>query len=371
MCVPGLLIRKVAVRMLGQASHHMRSQGAFAHVGERLGIDDVIVVAGAQQFQEIEAALGGGGAEPGEMRVADLRAEAIGGFVARAGVVDRDPCGTRKPGTQHLARLGEETALTLDQQADHLALGDEDAEATQQGHQSRHRHLPLMILSKHEATQFRPEVTLDADRQRRRHYAAIRRLPPLAAEVHGMRTDHQILHHEARVALEAGAARRRRHFDRPFLMDRKLRPRAASRTLLVAAAPRRLRLGPSFHAARLEVRSRRPALKPRNLVPQRRYHSLQLDHLLPLLDNQALQLGVRQAVQIIGRRHAQNKSDSHPPVNRIIIPPRVLPLLRSKPVRLRKSINFPGYPQSTDIGRRGWQIFPAKAAAAPSAHTRP
>jgi hypothetical protein len=43
-----------------------------------------------------------------------------------------------------------------------------------------------------------------------------------------------------------------------------------------------------------------------------------------------LQLGVRQAVKTLGRRHARNKSDSRPRVNRIIIPsPRVLPLLRS------------------------------------------
>jgi hypothetical protein len=34
---------------------------------------------------------------------------------------------------------------------------------------------------------------------------------------------------------------------------------------------------------------------------------------------------VRQTVKIIGRRHTQNESDSRPPVNRIIIPPRVLP----------------------------------------------
>src|SRR5215510_14151900 len=125
-------------------------------------------------------------------------------------------------------------------------------------------------------------------------------------------------------------------------MNRKLRPRAASWTLLVAGTPRRPRLGPSFHAARLEVRPRRPALKPRNLVPQRRYHSLQFDHLLPLFDNQALQRGVRQAVQIIGRRHAHNESDSHPPVNRIIIPPQVLPSYRNGPQAIDPTGNSAG-----------------------------
>jgi hypothetical protein len=110
--------------------------------------------------------------------------------------------GTRKPGTQHIASLGEEAVLALDQQADHLALGDEEAEAAQQRHQSRHRHLPLMVLGEHEAAQFRAEVPIDAGRQRRRHHVAIRRLPTLAAEIHHMRADHQILHHETRVAFE-------------------------------------------------------------------------------------------------------------------------------------------------------------------------
>jgi len=66
-----------------------------------------------------------------------------------------------------------------------------------------------------------------------------------------------------------------------------------------------------------------------NLLARRRHHALQLDHLLPLFDNQARQLGVRQAVPIIRRRHAQNESDSHPPVDRIIVRPRILPLLQT------------------------------------------
>src|SRR5208282_3122381 len=74
----------------------------------------------------------------------------------------------------------------------------------------------------------------------------------------------------------------------------------------------------------------RTALQPGNLVAQRRNHSLQLDHLFPLLHNQALQLGVRQTVKIPGRRHSQNESDSRPPENRKIIPPLVLPLLRTE-----------------------------------------
>jgi hypothetical protein len=44
--------------------------------------------------------------------------------------------------------------------------------------------------------------------------------------------------------------------------------------------------------ARLDGRPTRSALEPVNLVAQRRHHALQLDQLFPLLDNQALQLGV-------------------------------------------------------------------------------
>jgi len=114
-----------------------------------------------------------------------------------------------------IAGLGKEAVLARGQQADHMAFGDDDAETAQQRHQSRHRHLPLMVLGEHEAAQLRPEVTIDAGRQRRRHHVAIRRLPAFAAEIHDVRTDRQILHHEARVAFET-RARRWGHGDGPL-----------------------------------------------------------------------------------------------------------------------------------------------------------
>src|SRR5438876_802336 len=95
MRAPGRLIGKALVGMFDQAGDRMLGQGALAHVGERVGIDDVIAVAGAQQFEEVAAALRAGGAEPGEVRVADVRADAIRGLVASPGVVDRDPRGAR------------------------------------------------------------------------------------------------------------------------------------------------------------------------------------------------------------------------------------------------------------------------------------
>jgi hypothetical protein len=92
---PGRMIAELSVGMIQKVGDHRTGQRPLAHVGDRLIIDHVIAVAGAQQFEEVEAALGAGGAELGEMVVADLCAKPIGGPVPRSGVVDRDPVGTR------------------------------------------------------------------------------------------------------------------------------------------------------------------------------------------------------------------------------------------------------------------------------------
>jgi hypothetical protein len=104
---------------------------------------------------------------------------------------------------QDAASLVNEAVLVGGQQADELALGDDDAQAPQQRQKSRHRGLCLMVLCEHEAAQFRSEVTIDAGRQRRRYHLAVRGQPAFAAGVHHIRTDHQILHYETRVALES------------------------------------------------------------------------------------------------------------------------------------------------------------------------
>src|SRR5271167_227321 len=92
---------------------------------------------------------------------------------------------------------------------------------------------------------------------------------------------------------------------------------------------RRLHL---LHAARLairfDVRPTRSALEPRDLIALGRNRSLQCRHLFQKLQNQVLQLGRRQTVNILRRRHAHKESDSRRLVNLIIIPlPRLLPLL--------------------------------------------
>jgi hypothetical protein len=67
-------------------------------------LDEVIVVAGAQQREEVEAALGGCGAEPGEVRVADLRQKPLAAL--QRAPAPSTPGGTDEPGTQHIAGLG-------------------------------------------------------------------------------------------------------------------------------------------------------------------------------------------------------------------------------------------------------------------------
>ena len=148
---PGDLGGEDPLGMFGQAGDHRPGQGALSHVGQRRGIDDIIAVAGAQQLEKVVAVLRIRGAEPSEVFIADLRAEAIRGLVASAGVVHRDPGGAGKPGAQHVAGLVKETVLAGNQQTHELPLGDDDAEGPHQREQPRHRDLPLMVLSEHEA----------------------------------------------------------------------------------------------------------------------------------------------------------------------------------------------------------------------------
>ena len=116
MGAPGDPVGEEPVGMFSQTGDHRPGEGTLAHGGQRLGIDDIIAMAGAQQAEEVAAALGVRGAEPGEVCVADLRAEAVRGLVASAGVVDRDPGSARQGGAQHIAVLRAEAVLAGDRQ---------------------------------------------------------------------------------------------------------------------------------------------------------------------------------------------------------------------------------------------------------------
>jgi hypothetical protein len=73
---------------------------------------------------------------------------------------------------------------------------------------------------------------------------------------------------------------------------------------------------------------------PCKLITQSRYHALQFNDLPPLLDNQALQFGRRQAVKILRRRHARNGSDSRSKANLISYLQWFCPSYLSLPVYL-------------------------------------
>jgi len=57
-------IGKMPGGILEEGGYHGAGQRSLTHVSDRLIIDDVIVMTGAQQFEEIEAGLGVRGAEP-------------------------------------------------------------------------------------------------------------------------------------------------------------------------------------------------------------------------------------------------------------------------------------------------------------------
>ena len=310
MSLPRRAIGEDAIGMLAQAGDDGAGERAGAHVGQSLVIDDVIAMPGAQQFEEVEAAFRTGGPEPGELRVADLGAEAVLGFVARPGVVGGDPRRVGQAGPQHGAGFVEEALLAGDQQANHLPLGDRDAESSQQRDQSRRGDLSLMMLGEHEAAQFRSEMAIDACRQGRDHRLAVRGLPAFPAKIGDVRADHQILNQETGIALETRAGRRI-GLKRPLLINDHRRARAAASPPLARRAGR-FRLARLFHPARLDarldVRPTGPALQPSDFVTQRRNQSPKFRPLLQQLQRQALELGRRKRVDV-RRRHSSIESE--------------------------------------------------------------
>ena len=140
-----------------------------------------------------------------------------------------------------------------------------------------------------------------------------------------MRGDRQILHHITRIAFEPRALRRCLELDGSLLVNRQLRCLACLLARLVPG----LRLGRLLHATGFDIRPSRPTLEPSDLVALGINRSPQLGHFSKQLQHQIFEFGVRKAVKVkVGRRHSQNESDSRPLVNRKIIPPRLLPLLR-------------------------------------------
>jgi hypothetical protein len=91
MRLPGRRIGKLLVRVFRQASDDGSGERTLAHVAQCHIIDHVIGISGAQQIEEVPAALAIGRAEPGKVFVADLGAKAVGGFMSRPSVVGDVP----------------------------------------------------------------------------------------------------------------------------------------------------------------------------------------------------------------------------------------------------------------------------------------
>jgi len=87
MHLPGGLIGEPCLSMGGQLMDDGPGQGTAAHIVQRRFVDDIVGVPGTQQIEEVQTALARPGAEPGEIVVADLRAEAVPASVTRAGIV--------------------------------------------------------------------------------------------------------------------------------------------------------------------------------------------------------------------------------------------------------------------------------------------
>ncbi len=291
---------------------------------------------GPQQFEEVPPAFGQGGGEPGEAVVADLGADPVASPVAGAGVVDTDPGRALEAGAQDRPRLAGEARLTRVQQAHHLALGDHHPESAQQGDQTRHRGLAPVVEGQHETAQLGPEVARDPRRQRRDKRRPRRHHPALPVVAHSVRAHQQILDHIGLGALEA---RTRRGFDRepPLFVDQEPRSLLAAARLLapvLGLAPRGRRL---VHAAGFDLGPSLEPLEARDLLAQARNLGLQRRDLLQSPENQPLEVGQAQGLNI-WRRRGHRPSDSYfeslgnPPPQ--IFSPGVLPLLPSSRFKL-------------------------------------
>jgi len=260
---PGGGIGEMPRRVLPQGGDHRPGEVAAPQIGEGLVVQDIILVAGPQQTEEIGPVLRRGRGEEGEGVIADLGADAVAALVTGAGVVHGNPAGMRQAGPQHIPRLGDESLVGLGQDAHHLPLGDIQADGLEQFHQARYGGLALVVLDQDEALDLGAEVVADPVRQRRHDGLAVRRHPALPPVAHDPWLDPQILHGEVLVALEPRSRRQARDGNHP-LFDRHrrcLRPAPSLLAPLLARSLVRHRLHARRRRWRLDVRLTLQALQ--------------------------------------------------------------------------------------------------------------
>ena len=138
-------------RMRDQLVDHQPSEVVFVHVGECGAVEDIVVVAGAQDLEEVPSGLGEAGGEEGEAVVPDLGGHAVLGPMAGAGVVDADPARALQASPQHRLGLGDQGGALGGQEPHHLSFGDGHTETIQERRDPLGRDLALMMLQQHEA----------------------------------------------------------------------------------------------------------------------------------------------------------------------------------------------------------------------------
>lgn len=298
---PEPLVGKAALGVRDQAVDHRASQMVPAHVGHCCLIDHVVVVTGAQAVEEVGAGLRQAGAEGREPAVADLGGDAVAPGVEGAGIVDGDPACARQTCSQHLPILGHECVEPTGQQPYHLPLGDGDADPLEQRGQPLAGHLALDMAGQHKPAQRRAKATNDPGRKRRDDRTPIRRQPALAAVADHARHQQQILDDDVLIALEARPGRRRCRQHALFANHQAI-PLGTAPTLALwlARRLRRRRLARFLHPGRLQLRPRRQALQPSDLLPKSGILRPQPGHLGQQALDQGPQLPDRQPLDRLG-----------------------------------------------------------------------
>jgi hypothetical protein len=319
---PGACVGEALIAVGREPSEDRRRHAMFAHVGERLIVDDIVGVTGAQAFEKVQAALRIGRAEPSEPIVADLGADRVAAPVAGAGVVDADPGRARKTGTQDIARLVKEIIVIGVQKAHELALGDIDPHRVQLPEQAGDGDLSLMMKAEREPAHLTAEMAFDAGRQQSNQRAPVRRRPSFAAIAHHMSAHDQLLDDEIFITLETRAGRRRLDLDDPIFVDRPIGRLGAA----APARPVRGRFGtvrlfhPGRSAWRFDVRPALQPLQPRYLTTQPNDGRTQRRHAGHKLARQSFKLRFRQRIKINRAGHPDTESEIRTVGNRLRLP---------------------------------------------------
>jgi hypothetical protein len=131
MRLPGGLVAEPRLRFSLQTGDRGRWQALLSHVVVSGVVEHVVSVPRAEQIEEVQPALRGPRAEPGEPLIADLRAKPVLPGMTRAGVVHADPGRCFQPRTQNILGFGDEPIVVFVQQTNQLPLRDRNPHRSQ------------------------------------------------------------------------------------------------------------------------------------------------------------------------------------------------------------------------------------------------